>query len=161
MKAITIAAFLLISLNTFSQARVLTDSGGIITIDTPKIVINHFPLKTIPGSKPDSGAYVHYWLIVDSTQFKITSKGLALINPPLPARIPYPESDLQQETTASAGQKVFTFRNLPPTKNGFLLYRNGVKRPPKSFSLLGNNITLPEAQKGDYIELIMSDKFFP
>lgn len=87
--------------------------------------------------------------------FKIVNGALALNNPPQTQKIPVPKADLRQPQKAIRGQKVFTFRNVPASTDDFFLIRNGTIRPPREYSVLGNDITYPNARGNDDFELVI------
>lgn len=156
MKSLIISILILVSFssNAFSQVVVLSPFGDQITIDTPKIIINVYPLETVV----ENDSTLRYVLRYNTNHFKATPGiGLELSSIVAP-KTPVPSADLRQPQVAIRNQVNFTFRNLPNI-NRFLLTKGRlVLIPIRDYNVSGNVITtvLP-SQSGTVYEVIFLD----
>lgn len=155
MKSIFISIFLLVSSTTFSQTvTVLTPTGDTALSFTPTVVTLVPPLRNPnPSNRIDSTTEE---LFFNPLHFRVNTAGaLELIAPPI--KVPIPRADVRQPKTATANQKVFTFRNLPTSYDDFLLTKARlILIPVRDYTMSGDTITLTlPSQSGTFFELIM------
>ena len=178
MKKLIIIPIVIFCFDSYGQDSVKTvnSKGTIVTIDTsstagPQGKTGATGPQGVKGTTGTAGAVGKTGAtgltgpagatILDSSKRTVIILGPGLFNPRPSASMDTtyiyltPTNVLfqaQATQVAKAGQKVFTFLNMPVNLDNFMIFRNGIYQSSRLFTKVGNDVTIPLAVEGDEIE---------